>query len=127
MNTTRTKAHKFHPVQDAYFAARAAYEVAHEAFKAERDALGLIVTDDMTDEQCEAIWAQEEVVRAKHSVDRLQSDKIKAERALIHWSIDQAEKFAPAERETFTVLRAKFAYSPKVWERLVELGSKLAA
>src|SRR5262245_32857165 len=128
MKTTRRtlKAHKFHPVQNVYFMIRAEYETVYAAFRAEVKALGLVVTNDMTEAQAEAVWDREEEIRAKHGIDRLSTAKIEAERALINWALDRSTAFAPDHRKTAEIIRDKVAYSPKVWAQMVDLASRLA-
>lgn len=127
MKTTTTTATKFSAEQTAYMFARAQYETTLEAYQAECDRLGLVVTETTSDENAERIWDEMEKVRAKHNVDRASTVRTEAERRLIDWSLDHATAFAPAERETIEMLRRKKNVSLKVWDRLVDIASRLAA
>ena len=121
-----TKGHEFSATQKHYMAARAAHEVALEGYQAECDRLGIVETDDMTIEQRETVWEKMEDVRAKWGVDRLSTIRIEAERALIDWSLDHVASFAPEQRETIEMLRAKKS-NLHVWEKLVDIAARLAA
>jgi hypothetical protein len=128
MKTTRRtrNAQKFHPVQIAYFTARAAYEVAKEAYEAECKATGNVLWNGMPDADYDRIDAAREDIRAKHNLDALSTAKVKAERALIDWSVGVAITLAPSKRAELTELRDKVAYHPKIWEQLVDMGGRLA-
>lgn len=125
MKTTATT--KFSAEQTAYMFARAQHETALAAYQAECDRLGLVVTNDTSDEDAERIWDEMEKVRIKHNVDQASTVRTEAEHRLIDWSLDRAAAFAPAERETIEMLRRKKNVNLKVWDRLVDIASRLAA
>lgn len=129
MKTSRrsAKPHTFAPVQLAYFLARAAYDTAMEAYKAECQAKGATLSRGMSDEDVERVCEQQEDIRAAHGLDKLSTAKVEAERALIAWSIDVAIRFAPSKEAELRDLEEKAAWRPTIWDKLVDSASKLAA
>lgn len=127
MKRTANKASKLHPVQIAYFTARAAYEVAQSAYEADCKATGNVLTRGMSEADVDRICEAQEEIRARHSLDVLGTVKIEAEHTLIKWSVDVAIAMAPHRRADLEYVRDNAKYHLKIWAQLVDNAARLVA
>jgi hypothetical protein len=129
MKTTRRtpKAHKFHPVQNAYFLARATYDAAKEAYAVECKATGNELHRGMSDADVDRVCEAQENIRERVGLGAASTAKIEAERAMVAWSVDVAIALAPSEADTLRDLAKRATLHATVWEKMVDAASRLSS
>jgi hypothetical protein len=107
--------------QTAYAIARATYDTALAAHRAETVGLDWDGDFDAADDACEAS-------RARHGLDALSNALVAAEEAMLDWSLSASLKVASkAQRATVIEVSTKGRRSLAIRAKLIDLALRLAA
>ncbi len=123
---TKKTGREFSATQTMWMLAKAQAETIRAAYKAATAHLS--VTAEMTEAECEVVWAADDAIRAAHGVDAAEDTCRAAEMAMVRWAHAEAMKCARgAQVAELAGLVDSARRFPKIWEKMVDSAARLAA